>query len=80
MVRSSLSGVRSESGGREVRRRTLWLDVVPAFKPGDQPPTGYIERDEWASVQLKAGLRQKRCPVCRLYKFPQEKCCKVGGK
>jgi hypothetical protein len=41
-------------------------------KPGDPPPIGYSQKDEWAHVQLRAGLRQVRCGRCVLYKFPQE--------
>ena len=36
------------------------------------PPSGYREWHEWAEVQYNAGLRQKRCFVCKLWKFPQE--------
>lgn len=46
--------------------------VQPTFKAGDQPPTGYLAWHEWAEVQQKAGLRQKRCERCRKFKFPQE--------
>ncbi len=45
------------------------------FKPGDPKPDGYSDRHEWARVQLKAGLRQKRCKKCGLLRFPQERCC-----
>jgi hypothetical protein len=57
--------------------KTGWLciQVIPTFKAGDQPPKGYLAWHEWARVQLKAGLRQKRCIVCGLLRFPQEKCC-----
>jgi hypothetical protein len=48
------------------------VDVVPFFKAGDPPPSGYVEWHEWASVQLRAGLRQKRCESCGRYRFPQE--------
>ena len=59
------------------KRRKGWLciQVIPTFKPYDPRPLGYVEFFEWARVQAKAGLRQKRCPVCRLWRFPQEKCC-----
>lgn len=32
------------------------------------------EWHEWAKAQAKAGLKQSQCPVCHLWKFPQEKC------
>jgi len=46
--------------------------VQPTFKPGDQAPAGYLAWNEWAEVQLKAGLRQKTCERCWKWKFPQE--------
>lgn len=55
-------------------RRWLCIHVVPVFQPGDPPPTGYIEWHEWARVQLRAGIRQKRCLTCKLWKFPNERC------
>lgn len=50
------------------------IDFVPVFKAGDPPPTGngYNEWHEWAEVQHKAGLRQKKCKVCQRFFFPQE--------
>lgn len=45
----------------------------PQFEPGDPPPQGYMEWDEWARVQIKAGLRQTQCPRCSLWLFPQER-------
>jgi hypothetical protein len=42
------------------------------YKPGDPPPDGYLNWHAWAEVQDKAGLRQKRCSRCGLWKFPQE--------
>ena len=45
-----------------------------AFKPGDPRPNGYLAWFEWARVQHKAGLRQKRCARCELLHFPQETC------
>jgi hypothetical protein len=59
-----------------VKARWLCVLIVPEFKRGDPPPSGYLERAEWARVQLRAGLRQKRCPSCGLWRFPQEKCCR----
>lgn len=42
------------------------------FKPGDLPPSGYLNWHAWAEVQDKAGLRQKQCSRCGLWRFPQE--------
>ena len=42
------------------------------YEPGDQPPDGYIQRQEWARVQMKAGLRQAKCPGCFKWLFPQQ--------
>ena len=35
--------------------------VQPTFKAGDPAPEGYLAWHDWAEVQHKAGLRQKRC-------------------
>jgi hypothetical protein len=42
------------------------------YKPGDQAPDGYLAWHEWAEVQHKAGLRQKQCGKCGLWRYPQE--------
>lgn len=42
------------------------------YKPGDQPPEGYLAWHEWAEVQHKAGLRPKQCGRCGLWRYPQE--------
>lgn len=42
------------------------------YKPGDQAPEGYLEWHEWAEVQHKAGLRQKQCGRCGLWRYPQQ--------
>lgn len=42
------------------------------YKPGDLPPDGYLAWHEWAEVQYKAGIRQKQCGKCGLWKTPQE--------
>lgn len=52
--------------------RIACLLVMPEYKPGDQPPEGYLQWHEWAEVQHKAGLRQKPCGVCGKWKYPQE--------
>ena len=46
--------------------------IMPIFKVGDPRPGGYLEFFEWAKVQARGGLRQKRCRSCGLWKFPQE--------
>jgi hypothetical protein len=48
------------------------LTVGGDFKPGDMPPSGYLDWHEWAEVQHKAGLRQKECGRCGKWKYPQE--------
>lgn len=50
------------------------MSVAPTFKPGDSPPAdhAYGDLQEWADVQLKAGLRQEPCSNCGRWKFPQE--------
>jgi hypothetical protein len=57
------------------KSRAAYLDFTDAYKPWDPPPEGYIARQEWAGVQYRAGLRQRRCPGCGLWRFPQETCC-----
>ena len=42
------------------------------FKPGDPMPDGYIARQDWAQAHIDAGLRQKPCGNCGLWKFPHE--------
>ena len=42
------------------------------FPAGCMPPSGYMFWHEWADAQGKAGLAQKRCPTCSLFRFPQE--------
>lgn len=53
----------------------LCIKIIPVYQVGDPRPQGYVEFFEWARVQAKGGLRQKRCKVCRRFRFPQEKCC-----
>ena len=49
----------------------IWVDIVEIYKPGDPEPEGYLDWQEWARVQHKAGLRQATCPRCGLWEFPQ---------
>lgn len=53
-------------------KRTIFVDVMPLFKKGDPRPEGYMEWNEWARVQHKAGLRQTKCRQCGLWRYPQE--------
>lgn len=48
------------------------IDYCREHKPGDPAPRGYMEKHEWARVQLRAGLRQTRCGGCGKCLFPQE--------
>lgn len=52
--------------------RLACLLVQQDYKPGDQAPDGYLAWHEWAEVQHKAGLRQKQCGKCGLWRYPQE--------
>lgn len=56
------------------KKRPIHIDIVEDFKPGDPPPENHAEWQEWAQVQLKAGILQKRCPACKRLRFPNEKC------
>lgn len=58
----------------------MCLLIMPTFRAYDPPPSGYLQWHEWARAQIKAGLRQKRCPKCGLWRFPQEKCCGDKGR
>lgn len=48
------------------------LLVQDYYKPGDPRPDGYLAFHEWARVQLRGGLKQTRCRLCGLWRFPQE--------
>jgi hypothetical protein len=50
------------------------IDFVREFKAGDPPPSGYLEWHEWANAQERGGLRQRRCPICQKWRYPQEDC------
>ncbi len=56
---------------KQGRHRTF-LTFGADWKPGDQPPAGYLDWHEWAEVQHKAGLRQTQCGKCDGWKYPQE--------
>lgn len=42
------------------------------YRPGDPAPVAYAEWHAWAAVQHRAGLRQRRCGDCGLWRYPQE--------
>ena len=46
--------------------------VQPDFKPGAHAPEGYLAWPERGDKQHKAGLRQKECGRCGMWKYPQE--------
>lgn len=48
------------------------IDIMPTFKVGDPPPTGYLAWHEWAKVQHRGGKRQVRCRRCQRWLFSQE--------
>ena len=52
--------------------RGLHILAQAEYKPGDQAPEGYLAWHEWAEVQHKAGLRQKQCGRCGLWRYPQQ--------
>lgn len=51
---------------------TIKQDLMAEFPKGMMPPAGYVDWFEWAQSQHWHGLRQKKCRICGLYKFPQE--------
>jgi hypothetical protein len=59
---------------RPVPERVTLVCVLEqqSYRPGDQAPEGYLEWHAWAEVQHKAGLRQKQCGRCGLWRFPQQ--------
>jgi hypothetical protein len=57
-----------------VSRNNVKFGTRNEFEVGSQPPDGYIAKQEWAHAQLRGGLKQRQCKVCKLWKFPQETC------
>lgn len=53
------------------------IDVIPTFKIGDPCPEGYGARIEWNNVHARAGLKQERCGMCMLWKWPHEMNSKI---
>src|SRR5689334_5000997 len=60
-----LAAHRTPGGGNTVKSASI-------YKAGSQPHSGYIAWHEWAAAQIKSGLRQRRCKLCSLFRFPQE--------
>ncbi len=62
--------------GLAVTRRYMVAIICETgeYAVGDQPPANYLEWHEWAKVQHRGGLRQKRRPCCGTLKFPQVAC------
>lgn len=52
--------------------KVVCILVQGTYKPGDQPPDGYLAWHEWADVQRKAGIKQMQCGKCGLWRTPQE--------
>lgn len=48
------------------------MTVGGDYKPGDPPPSGYLNWHEWAEIQHKAGLRRVECGRCGKWRYPQE--------
>lgn len=49
--------------------RPMPAKMCEHHKPKD---LGYIAWHEWAADMNRKGLKQKRCPHCKLYFFPEE--------
>ena len=62
---------------RWTRRDDLDAGRVAAedgYKPGSQPPQGYVQWHAWASVQEKAGHRARFCTGCERWNYDFVKC------
>lgn len=72
--RASRRGALLLLGGWRFMAKTVRTHVLttPHFKPGDPAPKGYVQWHEWADAQYEGGLRQTQCPICNLWRFPQE--------
>lgn len=62
------------------RRVKTIVCIAGTFKVGDPRPSGYLDFFEWARVQHRGGLRQRRCRACKRWNFPQETCCTRGDR
>lgn len=54
------------------KKYALHLTFTNDYRPRDPQPDGYVDRADWAQVQLRAGLRQRRCVACKRLGFPQQ--------
>jgi len=52
--------------------RIIHLTVQQEYKPGDMPPSDYLDWHGWADAQRKAGIKQTPCPKCKRWNTPQE--------
>lgn len=58
---------------------SITADLKEEYPKGSQPPRDYVAWHEWARAQAAHGLKQKKCPTCGLYKFPQEVHCTTSS-
>lgn len=74
-VRLRLS--RSEPGSGLVTRlsKEHVEELKRTWPTGCMPPKGYVQWADWAEAQHRHGLRQQRCTVCGLFRFPQQRPC-----
>lgn len=57
-----------------MREHPVHVCLGGEYKKGDPRPEGYLAFHAWADAQVRAGLKQIRCPTCSRWVFPQEKC------
>ena len=64
----------------KVGRHYGFVCVAGEYKAGDPCPSGYIDRYEWARVQMKAGIKQLYCRDCGklFWDHPNLRKCKCG--
>jgi uncharacterized OB-fold protein len=55
-----------------MKQKYCCLLIEQDYKVGDPPPEGYLEWHQWARIQMKGGLRSKKCRRCARWYFPQE--------
>lgn len=54
------------------RRPAQTAQLMADYPKGSSPPADYVGWHDWAKAQFAHGLRQKQCPRCGLFKYPQE--------
>lgn len=59
------------------KQREATMTKPKRFPMGCPAPSGYVHWHEWAEAQGKAGLKQRQCPRCKLWRFPQESCFRL---